>query len=287
MCLPIFRGRVYELLALKELVELDLLGDKILPIIEPVKTTPTLYKTLDTFCNKKHQVAFINNPSVGYWLTDLQYTDNSANYEHLKDLLKSNTVISAYHVSSNLEEDLKQAKNLDLNIDKLILICTKVDDIDYYEKYVSNLGVKPLFNVISDKGDFRRKIRANRVMCVDRFLKKSRNADYTEIEDEFFSSDHLYYREDNYVGFSDYSIIGSDYSETSFAPYALAIHIVYLDNNGALRIAHFVSDSNDDIRNPTKKYAEALSNLNPHLNYNYQRSPSSRWLQGIVGVEIM
>ena len=42
-----------------------------------------------------------------------------------------------------------------------------------------------------------------------------------------------------------------------------------------------------DENNRLIKQCGTLTNLNPHLNYNYQRSPSSRWLQGIVGVEIM
>lgn len=37
MYLPYLRGRQNELLALKELVNNDLIGDKIIPIIEPIK----------------------------------------------------------------------------------------------------------------------------------------------------------------------------------------------------------------------------------------------------------
>ena len=63
---------------------------------------------------------------------------------------------------------------------------------------------------------------------VDNFNKQEKNADY-ENTDEFFSRDHLFYKEDGYVGFSDFSVIGDDYSESGFAPFAVAIHIVFLD----------------------------------------------------------
>ena len=92
------------------------------------------------------------------------------------------------------------------------------------------------------------------VLCV-------KNIDYLDTETEFFSSDHLYYADDGYKGFSDYSVVGEEFSETGFAPYAVAIHIVYFDKKNILRIAHFVSDSNDDISDPARKFAEAVKKL--------------------------
>ena len=56
-------------------------------------------------------------------------------------------------------------------------------------------------------------------------------------------------------------MVGEEYSETGFAPYAVAIHIVYFDHDNVLRIAHFVSDSNDDISDPAKKFEEAVRKL--------------------------
>ncbi len=43
------------------------------------------------------------------------------------------------------------------------------------------------------------------------FNKLSRNVDYLDNDDEFYSDDHLYYKEDGYVAFSDYSVIGGEY----------------------------------------------------------------------------
>ena len=42
MYFPYVRGRQYELLALRELVEKNLLTDFVIPIVEPVKLSPTL-----------------------------------------------------------------------------------------------------------------------------------------------------------------------------------------------------------------------------------------------------
>jgi hypothetical protein len=99
------------------------------------------------------------------------------------------------------------------------------------------------------------------VLLADKFNKLDRNNDYIEISDEPFSEDHLYYLEDGYVGFADYSVVGEEYNETGFAPYAVAIHIVYFEKDTSLRVKHFVSNSNDDITNPAGKFQEALSKL--------------------------
>ena len=118
------------------------------------------------------------------------------------------------------------------------------------------------YNVIPYDMAFRR-IRENRILLSDRFdaVKKERNNDYAKKEDEFFSDDHLYYDSDGYLGFSDYSIVGHEYQEAGFAPYAVAIHIVYFDEEKNLRIHHFVSDSNDDINDPARKFYEAVEKL--------------------------
>lgn len=133
------------------------------------------------------------------------------------------------------------------------------DAISVYETYFSETDVK--FNLIPDESGFRRKVRKNRVLLADKFNKKERNNDYIEIDDEPFSEDHLYYADDGYVGFADYSVVGREYSETGFAPYAVAIHIVYFDADESLRVKHFVSDSNDDINDTAGKFQEALTKL--------------------------
>lgn len=43
---PYLRGKQYELLALREISEVDSTGSVICPILEPIKLSPTLKKTL-------------------------------------------------------------------------------------------------------------------------------------------------------------------------------------------------------------------------------------------------
>lgn len=259
MYFPILRGRQFELLALRECVGKNILSNRIIPILEPVKASSTYTKTVDSFIKASKSIAVICNPQVGSWDKDWEKESNAKVCERASEQLKDNHVIFSFYVTSDLEACLDFAAQNGASIDSLLLLCNNPQYVDNYEEVIGD-GI-PLYNVIPDKGDFRRRIRPNRVMCEDHFPKQMRNIDYLDIENEFFSSDHLYYADDGYKGFSDYSVVGEEYSETGFAPYAVAIHIVYFDEKSVLRIAHFVSDSNDDISDPARKFAEAVEKL--------------------------
>ena len=259
MYFPILRGRQFELLALRECIDQNILSDQVIPVLEPVKVSTTFAKTVDTFCKAGKSIAIIRNPQVGSWLKDWNKENNAGIRTQINDQFNHTNVISSFYVTSKLDSNIKLAAQNEMPIESLLLLCTSPDHINFYEEIIGDNI--PLYNLIPDKSDFRRRIRPNRVLCEDHFPKQTRNIDYSEIKTEFFSSDHLYYADDGYKGFSDYSVVGGEYSETGFAPYAVAIHIVYFDEKKVLRIAHFVSDSNDDISDPARKFAEAVEKL--------------------------
>ena len=94
----------------------------------------------------------------------------------------------------------------------------------------------------------------------DYFIQQDRNADYLDNTDEKFTEEHIFHKEDGYFGFSDYSTLGENYSESGFAPYAVAIHVTYPTAGGEeIRVKHFVSDSNDDWYDPAGKFTEAVT----------------------------
>lgn len=259
MYFPILRGRQFELLALRECVNKGLLSSKIIPVVEPVKASPTYTKTVDSFIKASKPIAIICNPQVGSWVKDLEKESNAKIREQVSEQLKDASIISSFYVTSELSDCIESAAENGISIGSLLLLCNNPDYMSCYEEVIGDKI--PLYNVIPDKSDFRRRICHNLVMCEDHFPKQTRNIDYSGINTEFFSADHLYYEEEGYKGFSDYSVVGVEYSETGFAPYAVAIHIVYFDEKKILRIAHFVSDSNDDISDPARKFAEAVEKL--------------------------
>lgn len=65
MYFPYFRGRQYDLLALKELVQMNLISSKVIPVIEPVKISPTLKSTQKAFEDANASIALILNLDVG------------------------------------------------------------------------------------------------------------------------------------------------------------------------------------------------------------------------------
>lgn len=65
MYFPYFRGRQYELLALKELAAKSLISSFVVPVIEPVKIIPALNNSLAAFQAASLPVALVLNPNVG------------------------------------------------------------------------------------------------------------------------------------------------------------------------------------------------------------------------------
>lgn len=258
MYFPYLRGRQYELLALRELVLKNSLSNKIIPIVEPVKLSSTLIKTLEVFADNQHKIGVICNPEVGTLLKEMEGVDDEKNKNRFLELLSNEFIINCFIADRNLKEMVNSFKeNSAFELNECIVICDKHDYVEtYLDVFAENI---PKYTLIPD--EFRRKIRKNKVILGDRFIKKDRNSDYADFIDEFFSEDHLYYSEDGYEGFADYSIIGKDYFDSGFAPYAVAIHIVYFSEDDSLRVMHFVSDTNEDIKNPAKKFYEAVSKL--------------------------
>ena len=94
MYFPYLRGRQFELIALRELLENDLIGDKIVPIIEPVKPTPTLARTLKLYTEKEHKHALIMNPEVGEFVSKVrEKTKDDSVVSEICDDLKSDYFI--------------------------------------------------------------------------------------------------------------------------------------------------------------------------------------------------
>lgn len=258
MYFPYVRGRQYELLAFRELIEKDLLSEHILPVVEPVKLSATLSKTMDSFVSKSREMAIICNPAVGSFSSDMKDIEKDANRQKFLELLNESTIIKSHIMKKNSQKTFaswNQSRSLK-NGDWLVINNNR----DLIDEYNNIFKVEsPRYVLLPD--EFRRKIRKNRVLFENKFEKCARNSDYENNPDEFFSEDHLIYNEDGFIGFGDYSVVGDDYLESGFAPYAVAIHIVYFDDDKSLRIHHFVSDSNDDIQNPAKKFYEAVQKL--------------------------
>lgn len=263
MYFPYIRGRVYDLLALQMLITKTELNKNLIPIIEPVRLTPTLLHTLELYIKNNHKLCVICNPEVGTFKEELESPSekNVKNSQTFYELLKNHQIIKTCIIKDDCETKIKEWE-LKLNIkrkDWFVINQNKSNYQNYLDIFDNN---QPEITFIPDGSFYRRKIRSKKVLLEDTFNKQKRNSDYAKNKDEFFSEAHEFYKEEKFIGFGDYSIIGYDYSDSGFAPYSVAIHIVYFKDDGTLWIHHFVSDSNDDIKDPAKKFHEANSKLN-------------------------
>lgn len=258
MYFPYLRGRQFELIALRELIEKDRINENVLPIIEPIKPSSTLLKALQAFAEKDKEIAVVFNPIVGDFGKEIKEmrSEDSKIANELYDLLLNNKKIIKAYVMSKAES--KRLKT-DVDKEKYMIINLNRDSLnDYLEVYDGSL---PRYTLIPDDRAFRRVIPDTKILFEDNFNKQARNIDYLENPDEFFSDTHLYFKNENYIGFSDYTVVGEGFNESGFAPVAVAIHIIYLGAKNEMRIHHFVSDSNDGIEDPGGKFGEALEKL--------------------------
>lgn len=255
MYYPYLRGRQYELIALREMLEHGLLDHVIIPIIEPVKASPTLLSTLQAFIDNKKSIVVIRNPLAGSFSTEISRDEKYK--EKFNFFVQNDVLIPAFIVEPKSAHLLEPTIAIEQK--KVMLISNSKDAIPFFKELQSKSEIKAF--IIPDESSFRRNVFGQRVLFSDRFHKKNKNASYKDEEDEFFSDDHRFYNEDGYIGFSDFSVIGDEYIESGFAPYAVAIHMVYFDSEKNLRIHHFVSDTNDDINDPAGKFSQALSKL--------------------------
>lgn len=259
MYFPYFRGRQYELLALKEIVQNGLLSDKVIPVVEPIKISSTFKSTFQIYKDKVMKLGLIFNPQVG------ELTGN--NIAKLLEFYSSN-VIPSVIINDDAEAVVSDLEANNVSKDKLLLILDNGDYVlDYKDLFESQ---HPSYTLSSDERRIRRAILGSKVLFGDRFNKQNKNADYKKNEDEMFSEDHLYYSEEGFEGFGDYSIIGNNYEEGGFSPRAVAIHIVYFDDDNILRVHHFVSDSNFGIEDVAGKYYEAVTKLKAWFDNGYE-----------------
>lgn len=269
MYFPYLRGKQYELIALRELSQS--LGERkvIHPIIEPVRDSiSTLRLTIEQL--KEHEVAFtiIINPKVGDFDSDHDQVIEIIN-QHVGEygnflvgvLIKPTTNLG--YINSLLD-------GIEYDYPLNMIHKGRFPDMDRLEDFINEKDI--VYNLFSDPTIIRRYRRiidySTKVVLSDPFNSKRTNADYAETPDEFFSDEHNFYEEDGFAGFADYVTIGDDYSDSGFAPYAVAIHLTYEKDTDQIWIRHFVSDSNEDYTDVPGTYREALEKLIDYINEN-------------------
>ena len=256
---PYFRGKQYELITVREMAPL-LSAAGFCPIIEPVRgDLSALRKALDEVVKAKGRATVIVNPQCG---------DLSDSGKTLSNFLKNNVLVLP-------------------GISAGILLTQSIPSDAAFKCYEAHADHTPVFihagfteakalaeklgpptkaqcHVFVDRlcGKLYQKHfkDATRVLLRDGF-KKMRNADYAPFEP--FSDLHATFTDEGMDGFGDFLIVGDEYNESGGPAYAVAIHLTFLDpdQDDAMQIYHFVSDSQDTPRDPAGKFAEASAKM--------------------------
>ncbi len=265
---PYVRGKQFELIALRDMCSITTDTSIISPIIEPVKKVgTTLLKTLDCLIASNINFNLIFNPKVGSVETD--YDDLIGTITSELDGYSNYQPAFIINEQANIALIIELIEKYDLK--NISLICKeRPKDDSLFDALLETTSIR--YAILQDDRYVQRLSKIIRPYCerlillADRFNLKTRNVDYYDPDDEFFSDDHLCFEDDGFCGFSDYLTIGSDFKEGGFLPYAIAIHLTYFDADQAFRIRHFVSDSNEDTADTLGKFAEALAKLIPFIN---------------------
>lgn len=256
---PYFRGKQYELIAVRETAALMAMRNFV-PIIEPVKEgLKGLERALAAVCDAGGRSVVVVNPYHG---------DHRRGGESISSFLRG-----SFGGRSSIVHGVLLKSDTSIS-----------DAIAYFEDYKTNslafihagfTEARPFAAALGDKmkgiknifiKDFcgtlyrRHFISGKRVLLQDGFEKR-RNADHPLIEE--FSDLHVTFRDEGADGFGDFLMVGDDYSEGGGPAYAVAIHLTFIDpdKDDVMYVYHFVSDRKDTPTDPAGKFGEALGKL--------------------------
>jgi len=272
MYYPYLRGRQFELIALREYAQIYKGTNKVIPIIEPVKKAFNSMKlALPLLVQGNVKFALILNPQVGEISRSLDITG-----ELKEELADQSKWIPAYLLGNNFSEVSEQIFN-DLYNEVMVICSDKTDTSSSdFDDFISSSYIK--YVVSKENRTLKRKLSHTGKIIIrldDNFIAQKRNSDYSDIDEEKFSEEHMFYEEDGYAGFSDFTVLISDFIEGGAAPYAVAIHLTYQKENREVWVKHFVSTSNDDRANIQGKFAEAAEKAVLFLDMKNIRTKAS------------
>lgn len=267
MYYPFLRARQFELIALRELATEGATQGVIIPILEPVKETHNNLNLAHKVFKEKDQNAYlIVNPKFGELAGDSQF------YIEYLDTLNYEVFLPAFHYRNNADYINQSIEQFELT--NCMLICEndiEVDDTSF--KLIAELDAVSLITV-NDPGRNRsldryiRGLRKGFIRLDDLFEKKDRNSDFLDVIEHRFSEEHIHYSTEGFEGFSDYTVLPSEYVEGGSTPRAVVIHLTYLNIQNEIWIRHFTSETNDSIANVQGKFAEAAAKAVDYCRQN-------------------
>jgi hypothetical protein len=240
MYYPYLRGKQFDLAALQALILSGRLSKKVVPIIEPVRDSRALQKTVNLFQQEQHPLYIVKNPLVG---TFRLFDD----WRYPWEIEQNSSIKTAQIVTS----DWVPLPKADLFIVQDALTQPQVQLLKASHVPIAaemNPHTQP-FGSLAD------------ILLRDAFTGLEPKEAYPLKDDYFFTDDYLFYQADLKKGFGDYTIEKSKYFDKGRPGLRIVLSLTYFDAYGNLRLKHFSSDSNEDSKNQANKFFEALAKL--------------------------
>jgi hypothetical protein len=284
MYYPLLRARQFELIALRELANEGASQDVIVPILEPIKKTHNNLDLAYKVFQERQQAGYlIVNPLVG------ELKGDSTHYLEYIAGLNTAVLRPAFYYRNNANYVRQSIADYDLS--NCMLICQ--NDVSADEQSFRDLAQLPEISAINveDPGRnrslhrFLKGLNKMYIRLDDLFEKQARNSDFLDIETHRFSEEHLYFEDEGFSGFSDYTVLPSEYSEGGSTPRAVVINLTYLNGQNQIWIRHFTSISNDSIANVQGKFAEAANKAVQYCRGNHMTNSAIQELENYFDEE--
>lgn len=260
---PYFRGKQFELLAIREKAEL-IAEANFIPVIEPVRESMAgLERALDALHDSGAKAIVVVNPKHGD-----HSEDGSAIIGLMREKYLDLGFIPGILLSEALRPSSLSALLDEISEPEVAFIHAGFDDDVAVNSEIGDRNLN-VINIFIDKSTgvlYRRRFQQrSRVLIADGFIQE-KNSDYPDVER--FSDLHVTYPEQGLSGFGDFSIVGDHYRDSGGPAWAVAIHITFIDRDrdGEMFIYHFKSDTNDTPVDPGGKFMEAVAKLVAEVN---------------------
>jgi len=270
-----------ELLALRDLAT-DLAGwANIVPVIEPVMAKPgDLGRCLSELQESRSPAYLIVNPSQG----QLRDRVPEAWGECVAQFIPNGSLLYPAHQVSTEDDASALLAFYRRFPDRRVAVVLRQPRIapEDLAVQVANRDAIVFVHTSANPRAYLRGLPAGK--CVEvaaSFNALARNADYNG--SEWFSSSHLEFVNDGRAGFSDFGPLPTTFSLQGGQAGAAAIHLTYRNDDGALWIQHFVSDTTDrDQGDPTSKIAEAVAKVAAEVDANPEKFVESAGLRTLL-----
>lgn len=265
MYFPLLRGKQFELVALKEFAEAYPGNQWICPIIEPVRVLPdALVRAAGILSGQNINYAVILNPENGDYAVETNRFEIPAFLHKFEGLDKK--PIPAFFADGKSASIKGVIEELGLQ-DVMVIY---EDTLDIENDADGTLCNSPSVSYIVSAGTdsrgtlrFLMKTGKHIIRLDDNFIVRKPNSAYRVTDEDPYTEEPFYYRDDRFYGFSDYCVLPKAFAEGGMTPTAVAIHMTYRKREDAIWVRHFVSDealdAGKDIRRKFESAMDAFS----------------------------